>query len=476
MNLSHEVQLAHSRDLMRYIIEHSNSAVAVFDRDLRYVYVSQRYMDDYRLKDRDIVGKHHYDVFPDLPAAWKEVHRLALEGKVCRGDRDPFLRDGELPDWIRWECRPWYDAEKNIGGIILYTEIITERVRAEEKLKETNRILTQLLDVANQLTSARTGGDVAGIIKRAARRLIGADGVAVVLREGGMCHYMDEDAVSPLWKGQRFPMDECISGWVMRNRQSAFIEDIDTDPRIPHDVYRKTFVKSLAITPIRSTDPIGAIGVYWSRKHAATEVETALLTALCNMADSVWDAMEKSRFLKERDELQRAMVESSPLPVISMDGQGNVLTWNSSAEKIFGWKAMDVIGRPLSVIPEEEKEAFEKLLTRVKEEGGFTGLEMVNQTKGGARILASLSTAPVFDERKNVIGIMVTIEDITGRKRAEEELRTLKDHLEKEVAEKTRELQKRIVELERFHDATIEREFRIKELRDENERLKGGGL
>ncbi len=194
------------------------------------------------------------------------------------------------------------------------------------------------------------------------------------------------------------------------------------------------------------------------------------------MADSVWDAMEKSRFLKERDELQRAMVESSPLPVISMDGQGNVLTWNSSAEKIFGWKAMDVIGRPLSVIPEEEKEAFEKLLTRVKEEGGFTGLEMVNQTKGGARILASLSTAPVFDERKNVIGIMVTIEDITGRKRAEEELRTLKDHLEKEVAEKTRELQKRIVELERFHDATIEREFRIKELRDENERLKGGGL
>lgn len=136
-----EEKLAHSHELMRYIIEHANSAVAVHDRELRYIYVSQNYLNQYRVKERDVIGKHHYEVFPDLPRKWREVHRRALAGEVSRADRDPYERADGTVEWTRWECRPWYEADHSIGGIIVYTEVITERVRAEETHAELSRLL-----------------------------------------------------------------------------------------------------------------------------------------------------------------------------------------------------------------------------------------------------------------------------------------------------------------------------------------------
>ncbi|MFW6286593.1 MAG: PAS domain S-box protein, partial [Candidatus Sumerlaeota bacterium] len=139
-----EETLRHSHELMQYIIEHVNSAVAVHDRDLRYVYVSQRYLQDYGIQEQDIIGRHHYDVFPDLPEKWREVHRKALAGEVSRAEKDPYERaDGTL-EWTRWECRPWYEQDGTIGGIIVYTEVITERVKAEEALVEQQALLTAI--------------------------------------------------------------------------------------------------------------------------------------------------------------------------------------------------------------------------------------------------------------------------------------------------------------------------------------------
>ncbi len=139
-----EAALAHSRGLMQYVIEHMSSAVAVHDRDLRYIFVSQRYLDEYKLKERDIIGKYHYDVFPDLPQKWRDVHRRALAGEISRAEDDPYQRqDGSL-EWTRWECRPWYEADGSIGGIIVYTEVTTERKLAELKLAQNLDLLTKL--------------------------------------------------------------------------------------------------------------------------------------------------------------------------------------------------------------------------------------------------------------------------------------------------------------------------------------------
>lgn len=112
--------------------------------------------------------------------------------------------------------------------------------------------------------------------------MAGADGATFVLRDGDHCHYADEDAVAPLWKGKRFPMSACISGWVMIHHQPTIIPDIYADPRIPHDAYRPTFVKSLAMVPVRALAPVGAIGAYWATPASPTPAVARWLQSLAD--------------------------------------------------------------------------------------------------------------------------------------------------------------------------------------------------
>lgn len=140
-----------------------------------------------------------------------------------------------------------------------------------------------LILAIQQLSLSRNIEEVMSIVRRNARKISGADGATFVLRENDMCYYAEEDAISPLWKGQRFPMHSCISGWAMLHRQSVVIENIYNDNRIPVDAYRPTFVKSLVMVPIRSIDPIGAIGTYWAHQHAPSEEEVVMLQSLADI-------------------------------------------------------------------------------------------------------------------------------------------------------------------------------------------------
>ena len=126
--------LKQSHDLMQYIIEHNRSAIAVHDRDLNYIFVSERYLKDYNVKEKDVIGKHHYEVFPDLPQKWRDVHQKALKGEISSAENDPYVREDGSIDWTRWECRPWYESDGVIGGIIVYTEVINRQKFIEQEL------------------------------------------------------------------------------------------------------------------------------------------------------------------------------------------------------------------------------------------------------------------------------------------------------------------------------------------------------
>jgi GAF domain-containing protein len=131
------------------------------------------------------------------------------------------------------------------------------------------------------------------VVRKVARRLTRADGITFVLREGDCCYYAEENAIGPLWKGKRFPLASCISGWVMSRRQAVVIPDIYADPRVPHAAYRPTFVKSLAMVPVRDADPVAAIGAYWADEHTATDEELLVLKVL---ADASALALNRSGF------------------------------------------------------------------------------------------------------------------------------------------------------------------------------------
>jgi two-component system, chemotaxis family, CheB/CheR fusion protein len=162
----------------------------------------------------------------------------------------------------------------------------------------------RLVEVAQDLSMARDLAAIMAVVRRAARELTGADGATFVLRDGDLCFYADEDAINPLWKGRRFPMATCISGWSMLNKAAAIIEDVYDDPRIPQDAYRPTFVKSLAMVPIRTAAPVGAIGNYWARPHGATDGEVKLLRALADLTSL---AMENVQLYEE---LQKRIAEA----------------------------------------------------------------------------------------------------------------------------------------------------------------------
>ncbi|MDX1874600.1 sensor domain-containing diguanylate cyclase [Mycolicibacterium sp. 120266] len=156
--------------------------------------------------------------------------------------------------------------------------------------------MERLLHAVQELSLARSLPEIQRIVRHAAREVVGCDGTTFVLREGDTCYYADEYAIAPLWKGSRFALATCVSGWVMLNGAAAVIPNIYGDDRVPHAAYRPTFVKSLVMVPIRRMRPVGAIGTYWATERSATAREVALLQAL---ADSTSIAMENIQLYAE---------------------------------------------------------------------------------------------------------------------------------------------------------------------------------
>ncbi|WP_437623026.1 sensor histidine kinase [Sorangium sp. So ce1151] len=164
----------------------------------------------------------------------------------------------------------------------------------------------RLICAVQELWRARDLQSILRITARAARDLTGAEGASFVLREGDLCYYAQEDAISSLWQGRRFPMSSCVSGWVMQNRAPAVVDDIALDPRIPLDAYRPTFVRSMAMVPVHARAPLGALGSYWGSARVPTAHELMLLQAL---ADGAAMAMENIALRERAEEAQSRLSE-----------------------------------------------------------------------------------------------------------------------------------------------------------------------
>jgi PAS domain S-box-containing protein len=138
-----ERTLHESEEQLRLFVEHAPAALAMFDRGMRYMRTSRRWLADYGLVGRDLRGLSHYQIFPDVPEKWKEIHRRAMKGEVVTQDSDRFERGDGTNLWIRWEVRPWSEIGGKIGGIVIFTEDITERKQAEEKLQKSEEMFSK---------------------------------------------------------------------------------------------------------------------------------------------------------------------------------------------------------------------------------------------------------------------------------------------------------------------------------------------
>jgi PAS domain S-box-containing protein len=133
--------LRESEGRLALFVEHAPAALAMFDREMHYVAVSRRWLDDYSLGAQNLVGRSHYEVFPELTEEVREVHRRALAGEVVSKTEDRFVRSNGTVHWLRWEVHPWRFDDGQIGGIVLFTEDVSARKAAEEGLQRLNATL-----------------------------------------------------------------------------------------------------------------------------------------------------------------------------------------------------------------------------------------------------------------------------------------------------------------------------------------------
>lgn len=144
-----EAALLASEERLRLFIDHAPAALAMFDRDMRYIATSLRWMEDFELGPEPVNGKLHYEIFPGIPERWKHAHQRGLAGEVVSMDEDKFVRlDGRI-QWLRWELHPWYTADNRVGGILIFSEDITKRKEAEDAVKDLQAILSEAEAVAN---------------------------------------------------------------------------------------------------------------------------------------------------------------------------------------------------------------------------------------------------------------------------------------------------------------------------------------
>ena len=145
-----EALLYVSQERLRLLLDHAPAALAMFDREMRYLEVSRRWREDYFLGGRDIIGHSHYEVFPEISDAWKAVHKRALAGETVSADEERFARHDGTVQWLRWEVRPWRGRDGAIGGIVIFSEDITRRKVADEELVRRNAELERFARAATE--------------------------------------------------------------------------------------------------------------------------------------------------------------------------------------------------------------------------------------------------------------------------------------------------------------------------------------
>ena len=141
------------------------------------------------------------------------------------------------------------------------------------------------------------------------------------------------------------------------------------------------------------------------------------------VVDDITERKKVEEALWETNHTLQALIEASPLAIITLDLDGTVKSWNPAAQQIFGWSPEEVIGRFNPIVPKEKENEFKGLVKALLQGKIFSNLEVNRQRKNGSRVDVSLSTAPLRDGQGHIRGIVGILADMTVQKRAEEALR-----------------------------------------------------
>lgn len=133
-------------DMFKLFLDNIPVAIAIFDENMNYLLATDAWYKDYNISQDNVIGKNHYDVFPTIGDEWKEFHRRTLAGEILSKENDMFIDVDGNPHYLSWTIKPWYKNDNDVGGIIMFTSVITSHVLLLKERIETENMLMQLVE------------------------------------------------------------------------------------------------------------------------------------------------------------------------------------------------------------------------------------------------------------------------------------------------------------------------------------------
>lgn len=377
--------------LLRLFIKHTPAAIAMFDTEMRYLQVSDRFLTDYEVEGQDLTGKSHYEVFPNIPERWKEVHRRILSGSVEQCDEDPYVTADGSAGWLQWESLPWRKGNGEIGGLILFTQVITGRKRAEEALRTSEERFVKIFN----LSPFRMG-----ILR---------------IRDGVVLE------VNDAWiRDTGFSRDKIIN-------QSIF----DLSPQWDDGLTEK--IRGVLTAP----KPVLDFEVRFKSQDGNEVIAntSAVIIDLDGEACYLWAANDITERKHAEEALQASehrfsiAFNSNPmLATISMLEGGRFLAVNDSFVELTGYSREEAVGHTaieLELWPDPD--VRRKVMDKLKKEKRVRDFEAGIRLKNGEHRKLLLSVETI--ELDGQICLLHVANDVTQRHRAEEALRALSARL-----------------------------------------------
>ena len=197
------------------------------------------------------------------------------------------------------------------------------------------------------------------------------------------------------------------------------------------DEYRRSNIRAVQSTPLvsRSGQLLGMISTHWREPHQPTDPALRRLDVVARQAADLIERSRAEAALRETNNQLRwlaSIVECSDDAIISKTLDGIITSWNKGAERVFGYTAEEVIGKPITIlIPSDRQHEEPVILERLRRGERIEQFETVRERKDGSLIMISLTVSPVTNAEGNILGASKIARDITERKRSEEQIVTL---------------------------------------------------
>lgn len=346
-------ELAANESKLKLLIQHTPAAVAMFDTHMRYIMASERWLKDYHLQGRHIMGESHYEIFPEILniPGWAEEHQRVLKGEIIAREEDFFERLDGRADWIRWAMHPWRNAEGEINGIIMFTEVITERKEAE--LRD---VLLREISLEAAVSSS-SEGMIESVLARICIYLRWSlahayiwDDKKNVLKSSGIWyfHFNQEEfqKFREVSEEMTFAPGIGLPGRTLSARKPVFFQDVATDKNF----LRSQLVPNMPIhaavaLPVFVGSKVVAVLEFFSTNTLSEEQNLAsFLEVVSIQLSRVIERKQAEEALRTNEETFRSAMENASIGMAFVDLTGRFMKVNKALLDLLGFNEEELTG------------------------------------------------------------------------------------------------------------------------------------